>query len=55
MDMLENLSGRSVLVSLWARQVTCVVWVAAKERILGFYSTGPKIKENDLQVTTGDT
>lgn len=23
---------------------------SAKERIVGFYSTGPKIKENDLQV-----
>lgn len=24
--------------------------VAAKERVCGFYSTGPKIRENDLQI-----
>lgn len=24
--------------------------VAAKEKICGFYSTGPKIRENDLQI-----
>jgi hypothetical protein len=24
--------------------------VAAKERIVGFYSTGPKIRENDLKI-----
>ena len=26
--------------------------INAKERIVGFYSTGPKIKESDLQVRT---
>lgn len=29
----------------------CALWCVAKERIVGFYSTGPKIKENDLQVS----
>lgn len=27
-----------------------IAWIVARETVVGFYSTGPKIKENDIKV-----
>jgi hypothetical protein len=45
------LIGCFQISAIFVVTVCLSVFLAANEEMLGFYSSGPKIKENDLKVT----